>query len=263
MKSKTYLDQAIINLTRTRFNFMVIVLWGLTMILLPIVGWTWGEAALIRGMSAGVLMQGCAVLAILASAWGWRKTLLSFVIVGVLSYFAEFIGSKTGFPFGAYHYTDALQPQLGGVPLLIPLAWMMMLPPAWAVARALLPHGEGLGMRVKFVLLSALAFTAWDLFLDPQMVGWGFWEWEIPGQYFGIPLVNYFGWFLVSALLTLAVNPKDLPLPPLALVYTLTWFLQTIGQGVFWGQPGPAAFGFVGMGVFVVLAWRKGVEIGD
>jgi lycopene beta-cyclase len=234
-------------------NLIFIALWVLTMILLPIVGWTWGEAALIRGMSVGVLMQGIAVLVILASAWGWRKTITSFAIVGVLSYSAEFIGSKTGFPFGAYHYTVVLQPQLGGVPLLIPLAWMMSLPPAWAVAR-LITNNQS---PIYYSLISALAFTAWDLFLDPQMVGWGFWEWEIPGQYFGIPLVNYFGWFLVSALLTLAVNPKDLPLLPLTLVYTLTWFLQTIGQGVFWGQPGPAAFGFVGMGVFVVLAFKS------
>jgi lycopene beta-cyclase len=245
-------------------NLIFIALWVLTMISLPIVGWTWGEAALIRGMSVGVLMQGIAVLAILASAWGWRKTITSFAIVGVLSYFAEFIGSKTGFPFGAYHYTDVLQPQLGGVPLLIPLAWMMMLPPAWAVARLIFPNTNSrfpmYQSAILYSLISALTFTAWDLFLDPQMVGWGFWEWKIPGQYFGIPLVNYFGWFLVSALLTFAINPKNLPLLPLALVYTLTWFLQTIGQGVFWGQPGPAAFGFVGMGVFVFLAWRKGME---
>lgn len=242
-------------------NLIFIALWALTMILLPIVGWTWGEAALIRGMSVGVLMQGIAVLAILASAWGWRKTLTSFAIVGMLSYFAEFIGSKTGFPFGAYHYTDVLQPQLGGVPLLIPLAWMMMLPPAWAVARLIFPNTNSrfpmYQSTILYSLISALAFTAWDLFLDPQMVGWNFWKWEIPGQYFGIPLINYFGWLLVSALLTLAVNPKDLPLLPLALVYTLTWFLQTIGQGVFWGQPGPAAFGFVGMGIFVFLAIKS------
>jgi putative membrane protein len=236
-------------------NFIFIALWVLTMILLPIVGWTWGEAALIRGMSLGVVMQGIAVLVILASAWGWRKTLISFAIVGVLSYFAEFIGSKTGVPFGAYHYTDVLQPQLGGVPLLIPLAWMMMLPPAWAIARIIIKY-EGT-QRFKYILVSALAFTAWDLFLDPQMVGWNFWEWEIPGQYFGIPLINYFGWLLVSALLTLAANPKDLPVLPLALVYTLTWFLQTIGQGLFWNQPGPAAFGFIGMGIFVLLAFKS------
>ncbi|MEY2818719.1 MAG: hypothetical protein RL275_2182, partial [Chloroflexota bacterium] len=31
----------------------------------------------------------------------------------------------------------------------------------------------------------------------------------------------------------------------------------SIGQGVFWGQPGPAAFGFVGMGIFIYLAWKN------
>ncbi len=242
----------------TKVNIFFIGLWLLTMILLPIVGWTLGEAALIRGMSVGVLMQGIAVLAILVHAWGWAKTLRSFAIVGVLSFFAEFIGSTTGFPFGKYHYTDVLQPQLGGVPLLIPLAWMMMLPPAWAMANAILVHEEHEGTRrLKFVLLSALAFTAWDLFLDPQMVGWNFWVWEIPGQYFGIPLVNYLGWILVSALLTFTANPKEIPIRPLAIIYMLTWFLQSIGQGVFWGQPGPALFGFVGMGIFIFLAWRE------
>jgi hypothetical protein len=51
---------------------------------------------------------------------------------------------------------------------LVPLAWLMMLPPAWAVAR-LVAGGPG----IAFILTAALAFTAWDLFLDPQMVAWG------------------------------------------------------------------------------------------
>jgi putative membrane protein len=174
----------------------------------------------------------------------------------VLSYLAELIGSSTGIPFGKYHYTDILQPQIAGVPLLIPLAWLMMLPPAWAIAGIILSRSNP-RFPIYHILLSALAFTAWDLFLDPQMVGWGFWVWEIPGQYFGIPLVNYLGWIVVSALITLAVNPKDLPLGPLALVYALTWVLQTIGQGIFWAQPGPALIGFLGSGIFVYLAWKK------
>ena len=238
----------------SKTNLVFIVLWVLTMISLPIVGWTWGEATLIQGMSVGVLMQGIAVLAILTNAWGLKTTLQTFTIVGVLSYFAELTGSTTGFPFGRYHYTDVLQPQIAGVPLLIPLAWMMMLPPAWAVARIVVGKSQS---RFAFVMLSALAFTAWDLFLDPQMVRWEFWVWETEGIYFGIPLVNYLGWVLVSALLTFSANPKDIPILPLALVYVLTWGLQTIGQGLFWSQPGPAFFGFIGMGAFVFLAFRK------
>jgi putative membrane protein len=242
-----------------RSTQIALLLWVLTMISLPVVGWTLGQQALVRGMSLGVLMQALAVLTVLRNAWGLSRTLQTLAVVAVLSYFAEWLGSKTGFPFGAYHYTEVLQPQLAGVPLLIPLAWMMMLAPAWAIAKIILrKHNHPkLPFTFYYALISALAFTAWDLFLDPQMVGWGFWVWEIPGQYFGIPLVNYLGWLLVSFLLTLAANPRDLPLAPLAVIYALTWFLQTIGQGVFWGQPGPALFGFAGMGIFVWLAARR------
>jgi hypothetical protein len=33
--------------------------------------------------------------------------------------------------------------------------------------------------------------------------------------------------------------------------------LDAVGLGLFWGQPGPALTGFVGMGLWVVLFWRK------
>lgn len=235
---------------------LFLLLWVLTLIALPIVGWTLGEAALRQGMSLGVLMQFTAVMAALHEKWGWIRTLRTFILVTALAFFAEWLGSTTGFPFGKYHYTSLLQPQLGGVPLLIPLAWMMMLPPAWAVAQTILGEKSGLAAW-RGILLAALAFTAWDLFLDPQMTAWGFWVWEIPGAYFGIPLVNFGGWLLVSAIITAVVKPSDLPRLPLLIIYILTWFLQSIGQGIFWAQPLPALVGFMGMGSFVVLALRK------
>jgi uncharacterized membrane protein len=246
-----------------RSTLVPLIFWVLTMISLPLLGWILGEDYLLRGMSFGVLMQVMAVLVILHNAWGMQRTVATFAIITVFSYFAELLGSSTGIPFGKYHYTALLQPQIAGVPLLIPLAWLMMLPPSWAIAQIIVPRlkprlqSSNLLFPILFSLLSALAFTTWDLFLDPQMVGWGFWAWEIPGQYFGIPLSNYLGWLVVSALITRVANPKNLPVGPLALVYVLTWILQTISQGIFWSQPGPAIVGFLGSGVFVVLAfWR-------
>ena len=221
---------------------------------LPVLGWIMGEGYLQRGMSVGILVQAAAVLVILYNAWGFRRTSATFFIVAGLTYFTELLGVTTGIPFGKYHYSAVLQPQLAGVPVLIPLAWMMMLPPAWAVGRLITRKS---GRSPAFVLVSALAFTAWDLFLDPQMVAWGFWQWEIPGQYFGIPLSNYLGWIIVSIVLSLIVQPNDLPAGPLSLVYVLTWLLQTTGQGIFWEQPGPALFGFLGAGIFVILAFFR------
>jgi len=38
-------------------------------------------------------------------------------------------------PFGHYHYTGALQPQLfGTIPLAIPCAWLMVAAGAWQIA---------------------------------------------------------------------------------------------------------------------------------
>jgi lycopene beta-cyclase len=227
--------------------------WILVMISLPIIRWTLGDSTLHFGIIAGVLAQIILVLVILWHAWN-RAYLLRVTLVVVFgAWLAEAVGSHTGIPFGRYDYTNILQPQLLGVPLLIPLAWMMMLPPAWAVSRAIV----GSGSRIKFALISAAAMTAWDLFLDPQMVAWNFWIWESPGIYFGIPLVNFVGWFLVSGLISWLVNPPSLPLTALITVYGVTWILESIGQFFFWGLPGPAIFGFVGMGFFLFWGLRN------
>lgn len=242
-----------------RLVLSLMLLWALTMIALPIVRWTLGDAALRGGIVTGVLVQVSLVAATLGRAWGARRTAGVSLGVACLAWLAEALGSHTGFPFGAYTYTQALQPQLLGVPLLIPLAWLMMLPPAWAVGYRLAQTGRG-WKRLRWALASAAAFTAWDLFLDPQMVAWDFWRWQQPGGYFGVPWVNFAGWLLVSMLITLLVSPwvqpQDLPLPPLLAIYIITWLLQTIGQVFFWGLPGAGLAGFVGMGIIIGLALK-------
>lgn len=226
------------------------VAWLLSLIALPIINYFWGDVATTAGLIISVVMQTTLVMAIILPFWGLKRTLGMAGAVAVLAWLAEAIGTATGWPFGIYHYTDKLQPQLAHVPLLIPLAWFMMLPPVWAVAYSI----TGAYRTWTFVVCSALALTAWDLFLDPQMVAWGYWIWAEPGIYFGIPLLNFFGWMLTGAIMTLVVRPSNLPVIPLLVIYAITWILETLGQLFFWGLPGPAIVGFVGMGIFVWLA---------
>src|SRR5690349_13456769 len=118
----------------TQFDHMILalmVVWVLAMISLPIQKWVLGENALATGISIGVLLQLMAVWSILVWAWGLKRAALVTGGIVLFAWLVEFVGHTTGFPFGAYAYTDRLQPQVGGVPLLIPLAWLMMLPSAW------------------------------------------------------------------------------------------------------------------------------------
>ena len=42
-----------------------------------------------------------------------------------------------------------------------------------------------------------------DLVLDPLAVSEKRWGWELPGVYYGIPILNFFGWLLVPLLILL------------------------------------------------------------
>jgi putative membrane protein len=238
--------------------FASLALWLVVLIATPISIWLVGEDSFALMVALGVVAQGAATLFALISDWPTGRVLGAVATVFAGAWVVEALGSATGFPFGAYEYTDVLQPQLAGVPLVISLAWFMMLVPAWAVAEAILGRShERLGRWYAplHAAVAGAAFTAWDLYLDPQMVAHELWIWDKPGGFFGIPWINFVGWWLAASLLTLLIRPRGLPHWRLMVIYTLTWAFQAIGLGIFWGQPGPAAIGFLGMGVFVVWSW--------
>lgn len=250
-----------LNLTFPAWWLSILGLWLAAMIATPIAGWVFGEENFPTMATVGVLAQFSAVAVALATVWTWQRFAITVGTVFVGTWGIEALGVATGFPFGHYHYTELLQPQLEGVPLLIPMAWMMMLAPAWAVTSLLLDNWQPqnqLVRRLGFAIVAALAFTAWDLYLDPQMVSRSLWLWDdSSGGYFGIPWVNFLGWLAVSGTLTFILAPNDLPRRFLLIIYVITWIFQAIGLGVFWGQPGPALVGFTAMGIFASLALRQ------
>ena len=194
-------------------------------------------------------------LVLAAGSWGLRRAGLAATFVGLATLGVEKLGTTTGFPFGEYAYTGELQPAIGGVPAIVPLAWFAMGVPALEVARRIV------GGRWAAVVVAALALTAWDLFLDPQMVGEGYWAWAVDGVYRGIPLSNYAGWVL-TGLVVLAVvdriRPDGAPVSD-GLLGLYTWWtvMSTIGFAVFFDDLVVAAVGGAGMGAITALAWRS------
>jgi putative membrane protein len=156
---------------------------------------------------------------------GPRQTVAFFLLAGVITYFAEYLGSNYGWLFGEYEYTETLGPRLGGVPLLVPFAWGVLIYSSFMVVDWLSGlRGERRGTtRVSKVVWSALialatgvAVCAWDLMGDPfgasgvwmEVLGRQPWWWWAGGTYLpdlqvwqgsgGIPVKNFIGWVEVT-----------------------------------------------------------------
>lgn len=90
-----------------------------------------------------------------------------------------------------YHTADFVF-ALFDVPIHIAIAWTAILYSGWHV-------GTSLGLKRSrlpfFVALYALHI---DLAMDVVAIRIPYWTWEIPGAWFGVPLNNFYGWFLVA-----------------------------------------------------------------
>jgi putative membrane protein len=200
----------------------------------------------------GLLLAASSAEAV--AARGPRRAAALVGGAGGAGFALELVGVATGRPFGHYHYTPLLGPQVGRVPVLAAAAWALLARPSWVVA--------GLVDRRPAVRipLAAGALTAWDVFLDPRMVREGYWAWPRGGRYEGVPASNFAGWFATGLLvfaLAAAVDGDDEPEVDgdgaLAL-YAWTWIGEAVANAVLWRRPRVAAAGTLAMGAFALPA---------
>lgn len=150
---------------------------------------------------------GCNTAGSALAHWGRWRTVFATIATTTFTFAVERVGVRTGRPFGRYDYRPALQPQLAGVPVAVPMAWFSMAVPAREVAHAALGSQS---TALRRILGGAIALTAWDVFLDPQMTREGYWSWHRKGRYRGIPSTNFFGW-LATGLVVMAIIEVVLP----------------------------------------------------
>lgn len=213
-----------------------------------------------RALTTGTVVGGTLrTFAVEARRDPGRAAATSAAIVAVTAA-AEIAGSRGGRLFGRYGYTAALRPQVGGVPVLVPLAWYAMALPAHAAARSVLGGGSRPPARVG---LGAGALTAWDLFLDPQMTAEGYWHWSSAGRYRGIPLRNFVGWFGLSVLVAALADAgrrDDRADAAQAASYLAVGALETTAFAVFWKDRLVALSGGLAMlPLGSAAVWRHGM----
>jgi len=110
----------------------------------------------------------------------------------VLAFFAEVIGVKTGWPFGAYAYGPTLGWKIFDVPVIIGANWVVLVLCTASLCRWIenkwLASGAG-----------ALLMVGMDFLIEPVAIAHDYWTWVLPE----VPLQNYVGWGALAFVLHL------------------------------------------------------------
>ncbi len=204
------------------------------------------------------------VVACMLRVHGLWGTMAFVALVVAIPFGSEFLGVLTGLPYGAYVYTGLMGPRLFGlVPVFILIAWINIA--YMAVATTTLAFGRS---SLWLAPLDAALAVAWDAMVDPLAVRAGYWVWQAPQGFYGIPLSNFAGWFLVVTLLSLAARAvwaRD-SRAPLRTPRTVSWILPALlfGSSVDFGVlaaasgfPWAAVLGNVVLLTAVAIAWRR------
>lgn len=118
----------------------------------------------------------------------------------------EYIGLRDGTFFGG-HYIYKPQLTLFTVPVSVIFYWAVFIYTGYCLTNAFLywlkiqkPNlkNKNIFLLILAILLDGYFVTAIDLFMDPIAVKSGSWKWIEGGPYFGIPIGNFIGWFIVT-----------------------------------------------------------------
>jgi uncharacterized membrane protein len=187
---------------------------GVEGVVFEILGRAWGSLVL-RPYVFGFL---AVYLAAATAAWGGRRAAAFTAWAGGLAFAAEWTSTRVGIPFGLYYYTGATAGRelyLSNVPFFDPLSFTFLAYASLGVAEEILGvcgeatpgtrDGDGLGRRLRLAGLTGVLMMWLDVVIDPLAVRGDRWflgrifYYPAPGWYFGVPLANFVGWFVLGA----------------------------------------------------------------
>ncbi len=194
---------------------------------------------------------------------GWSRTWRFWLISWATAFVCEFSSTRTGIPFGWYHYNGSTVGQelyISNIPFIDSISFSFLLFASYCLALLfLLPMASPTGSRPRLrlpalsfdlpfraswpvLLLTVLFFAFIDMVIDPVTLRGDRWflgkiyYYPDPGVHYGVPMANYVGWAVVGAISLLIYFPLDRQLPAAVPPHTpSTTHRLLLGTGLYYG----------------------------
>lgn len=139
---------------------------------------------------------------------------LAYVPTGYgIAWCSEWLSTHYGVPYGFYRYIPSTADRelwIGGIPFMDSLSYVFLSYAAYGTTKFLWlkSNPRGNPRSWKFTFAGAGFLTLMDVIIDPVALQGDRWflgkiyEYPSGGIYFGVPLSNFLGWFIVGIALT-------------------------------------------------------------
>ncbi len=148
-----------------------------------------------QGAAWSLVAMGVVCLWGLQKTIGYLRALMLLTVLGLCALVFEYTSIHTGFPYGYFLYSNKL-----GFKLLETVPWTVFLGWTPLVIGSVALSQRVCDSRWLRILVATFFLVLIDFVFDPVAVALGFWSWNHPGAYFGVPLVNFFGWIFSGLL---------------------------------------------------------------
>lgn len=189
---------------------------------------------------------------------GWPRTWRFWLISWATAFLCEFSSTRTGIPFGWYHYTGSTVGQelyFSNIPFMDSISFSFLLYAAYCITLCFLLPRDGaptplLPLRLDLaartgwpvLILTALFYALIDMVIDPVALRGDRWflgkiyYYPDPGIHFGVPVANYVGWAVVGLISLLIYFPLDRRLPAVPVLSSRsTTHRLLLGVGLYYG----------------------------
>lgn len=203
------------SLTVNQKSKILWLLFFLNLLVMPIVTFYYFlKPALFYNSYIKLLASSPTILLIyLHAKWSFPRNrgLVFLALSAFVGFMAEFAGTRSGAIFGGFYKYRPETLMIFNIPVLVIFLWPVFIYIGYCVVTSFLfwtgrDKPSIINKRILLlpflILADGLITVSIDLIMDPLQVVSGYYGWSVPGRFFSVPIGNFLGWILVTAVVT-------------------------------------------------------------